>query len=125
MPIVKNHCEHAFQIPPQSAPIVGKDKDGKDVHDGPLMATPIAYQDAVVFPRAGKVNEEGEPEPSRTKVSAEVLKRMKANPIMASWFKPHKGLVQLVVDSESEAGESMPVPNEDALGAPKKAQPRP
>lgn len=119
MPIVENHAEHAFHLPPQSSPTVGKDKDGKDIKDGPLMATPVAFQDGLMFPRAGKVDEEGNPEPSRTKVSADQLARLKAHHVAKSWFKPFQGKLQLVVSSDSDVGESMPLPDENALGAPK------
>jgi hypothetical protein len=98
MPTIENHAEHAFQLPPQSKPLLGKDGS---VVDGPLMATSVVVQDAVTFARAGKVDDNGNPEPSRTKISAETLKYIQAHPIARGWFKPVGGKLQLrIADSE-------------------------
>jgi hypothetical protein len=98
MPTIENHAEHAFHLPPQSRPTVGKDGEAKD---GQLMATPVIYQDAVMFKRAGRVDEEGNPVPSLTKISAATLKYLQEHPIAKGWFKPAGGKLQLrIADSE-------------------------
>lgn len=103
MPIVENHAEHPFHLPPQSVVVERKDEDKRT----PLDVKPVVYQDALLFPRAGAVNEEGDPVPSKTKVTAEQLKRLRGNPITASWFKPKAGKLQLRV-AEGTADEEAP-----------------
>lgn len=103
MPIVENHSEHSFHLPPQSVVVERKDEDKRT----PLDVKPVVYQDGVMFPRAGAVNEEGDPVPSRTKVTAEQLKRLRGNPISASWFKPKAGKLQLRV-ADGSADEEAP-----------------
>lgn len=123
MPTIENHAEHAFHLPPQSAPVEGKDKDGKVTKDGPLMATPVAFQDGIMFPRAGGVDEEGDPIPSLTPVTDEQLARLKAHPVTKSWFKPAAGRLQLVV-SDKESAASSPDADVNALGNSNKAKPK-
>jgi len=113
MPIVENHSEHAFQLPPQSVVVERKDEDKRT----PLDVKPVVYQDSVTFPRAGAVNEEGDPTPSRTKVTAEQLKRLLANPITASWFKPKAGKLQLRVAEGSADTEAPTAGGKTSLGA--------
>lgn len=107
MPTIENHAEHAFQLPPQGEALEGK---------GPLMAKPVAYQDAVTFPRAGQPDEEGNPVPSLTKISGETLARLKGHKVAAGWFKPAGGRLQLVV-ADKESTDSAPDADINALGA--------
>lgn len=104
MPIIENHSEHSFHLPPQSVVVERKDEDKRT----PLDVKPVVYQDGVMFPRCGPVNEEGDPVPSKTKVTAEQLKRLRANPISASWFKPKAGKLQLRVVEGGAADEEAP-----------------
>jgi hypothetical protein len=105
MPLIENHAEHAFHLPPQSRAIVGKDADGKDVKDGALMATPVVFQDAVTFERAGRVDDDGNPVPSRTRISAATLKHLQEHPIAKGWFKPAGGKLQLRIADSDEVPE--------------------
>ena len=116
MPTIENHAEHAFHLPPQSSPTVGIDSYGKPVKDGPLMATPAIYQDALLFPRAGKADDDGNPVPSLTNVTDEQLARMKAHPVARGWFKPAGGRLQLRV-AEKAADDSAPEADTTALGS--------
>lgn len=123
MPTIENHAEHAFQLPPQSAPVVGKDADGKPTKDGPLMSTPVAYQDALNFPRAGKPDEEGNPVPSLTNITDAQLARLKAHPVAKGWFKPAGGKLQLVV-AEKESADAAPDGDLNALGSKNQGKPK-
>ena len=107
MPTIENHSEHPFNLPKQTKALPG---------EGVLQVEAGTFQESITFPRAGKMDEDGNPVPSRTNVSADVLKRMKENPVTRGWFKPVAGKLQLVV-ADKESDDSTPEDATNALGA--------
>ena len=105
MPTIENHSEHPFNLPKQTKALPG---------EGVLQVEAGTFQESITFPRAGKMDEEGNPVPSRTNVSADVLRRMKENPVTRGWFKPVAGKLQLVV-AEKESEDLAPESDANAL----------
>ena len=106
MPTIENHSEHPFNLPKQSKALPG---------EGVLQVEAGTFQESITFPRAGKADDDGNPVPSRTNVTAEVLDRMKKHPVMKGWFKPVNGKLQLVVAS-AESDDAAPEADTNALG---------
>jgi hypothetical protein len=106
MPTIENHSEHPYNLPKHTKALPG---------EGILQTETATLQESITFPRAGKVDEEGNPVPSRKNVTADVLKRMKENPVTRGWFKPVAGKLQLVV-AEKESEDFSPEADTNALG---------
>lgn len=115
MPIVENHSEHPFHVPPQSV----AQKPDDDSKASPLDVKPVVYQDAIMFERCGPVDADGNPVPSRTKISDAQLKRLREHPVARSWFKPAGGKLQLrvVEDGETVTGPVTDQSKKPSLGS--------
>jgi hypothetical protein len=108
MPTIENHAEHPFHFP----------KATKSTGTGNLDVTGSAYEEAVTFPRAGNLNDDGNPVPSKTKVSDATLEAIKKHPVARGWFH-RTGLAVAATESED-----LDPGNDSALGAPIKAKQR-
>lgn len=100
MPTIENHAEHAFHFPKPTT-VTGK---------GIMDVTPSAFEEAILFPRAGNPGEDGNPVPSRTNITAEQLAALKAHPVAKGWLN-RRGLAVAAKDSEDVAPAE-----ENALG---------
>jgi len=102
MPTIENHAEHPFHFP----------KAIVSTGQGNLDVSSSMYEEAVLFPRAGQLDDEGNPVPSKTNVSEETLAAIKKHPIAKGWFH-RRGLAVAARESET-----LDPGNESALGAP-------
>jgi hypothetical protein len=109
MPTIENYAEHPFHFP----------KKIESTGKGTLDATTSAFEEGVLFPRAGLPDDSGNPIPSKTKVSKEKLAEMQGHPVAKGWFN-RTGLIV----AEKETEDSAPEDGVNALGGAAKAKPR-